>query len=320
MHINSKNIEFIPLGGISSQKTVVCNETGKYLIYDSDRYGFNNQDHIWDSNNIDLILIGDSFAHGSCVDSSNNIAGQITQKTKNNIINLGYGGNGPLIELAVLIEYGISIKPKKVLWIYYEGNDLVNLVNEKKNDILLSYLNNDNTNYNLIKNQKKIDINLYEILSSYEKKDQSLSELSVLEEKTNKNIFLKIIKFQKIRDLITIFFTPNRVENITLDKSFLEIIVKAKQITRTWGGEFYFVYIPAFERFINNSKNFDNLYKKIELINFLKINNIKYLDLYEELLKDYNEVLSLYPFGVAGHFNEKGYDLIAEKMIKFIEK
>ena len=36
--------------------------------YDSDRYGFNNPDQVWDlsKENKNLVILGDSFAHGSC--------------------------------------------------------------------------------------------------------------------------------------------------------------------------------------------------------------------------------------------------------------
>ena len=44
-------------------------------------------------------------------------------------------GNGPLIELATLKEY-LPNKVNKVLWLYYEGNDLKDLKNEMNNKIL----------------------------------------------------------------------------------------------------------------------------------------------------------------------------------------
>ena len=48
--------------------------------------------------------------------------------------------NGPLIEYATLREY-FNTNVKKVLWVYFEGNDLANLKYEKKNNILVNYLN-----------------------------------------------------------------------------------------------------------------------------------------------------------------------------------
>mgnify|MGYP007000047093 len=62
---SKKNIHF--LSGISDSETIDCNENGYFSIYRSDRFGFNNPKDQWDSKNIDYILLGDSFAHGACV-------------------------------------------------------------------------------------------------------------------------------------------------------------------------------------------------------------------------------------------------------------
>ena len=46
-----------------------------------------------------------------------------------------YSGNGPLIEFATLREY-MNSNVKKVLWIYFEDNDLSGLHNEMSDKIL----------------------------------------------------------------------------------------------------------------------------------------------------------------------------------------
>ena len=71
-------------------------------------------------------------------------------------MNLGYGGNGPLIEYAVLREYSNS-NIKKILWIYGESNDLFDLRVELKNKNLLEYLNSKNHSQNLRERQFEID-------------------------------------------------------------------------------------------------------------------------------------------------------------------
>ena len=48
----------------------------------------------------------------------NNFANQISNIKSLNVLNLGYGGNGPLLELATLKEF----KPEnfsKVIWFFY---------------------------------------------------------------------------------------------------------------------------------------------------------------------------------------------------------
>jgi hypothetical protein len=57
------------------------------------------------------------------------------------VLNLGQAGNGPLIEYATLREY-LTPNVKKVLWLYYEGNDLKELKAELDNKILNKYLTN----------------------------------------------------------------------------------------------------------------------------------------------------------------------------------
>ena len=60
------------------------------------------------------------------------IAGQIRSISGNSAINLGISGNGPLLEYAALVEYGKTLTPAKVLWIYFEGNDLTSDLNLEK--------------------------------------------------------------------------------------------------------------------------------------------------------------------------------------------
>ena len=91
------------LSSISNTKTITCNETGKYLIYKSDRYGFNNPDKEWDKDIVEMFMIGDSFLHGNCVDENDTIGSnfrKLSKKNNNNefsIINTGQPASGPLV-------------------------------------------------------------------------------------------------------------------------------------------------------------------------------------------------------------------------------
>ena len=128
-----------PIGGISNIKTVLCNETGDWAIYQSDRHGFNNDDTVYSRPGPRLMILGDSFAHGSCVPEGKDIGGRLRAHGYN-AINIAVRGNGPLLELAGLVEYGRILKPKIVFWVYYEGNDLRNLKEELGSQYLKNYL------------------------------------------------------------------------------------------------------------------------------------------------------------------------------------
>lgn len=117
------------LGGVSRKATVYCNESGDYAIYESDEHGFNNPAGIW-RQKPKVVLTGDSFTQGACVGPGEDIAGQL-RKMGINALNLGMGGCGPLIELAMMKEYVEFLKPEFVLWMYFEGNDLREIIREK---------------------------------------------------------------------------------------------------------------------------------------------------------------------------------------------
>ena len=45
--------KIFPLSGVSKSHLVNCNENGYYSIIETDRYGFNNPDDVWNSKEID---------------------------------------------------------------------------------------------------------------------------------------------------------------------------------------------------------------------------------------------------------------------------
>ena len=96
-----------------------------------------------------------AFAHGANVKKGQDVA-SILRKKGFNAITIGMGANGPLAELASLIEYGIDLNPKNILW-FYSSNDLKDLVRELQNPILKKYLTRENFKQDLILKQKKID-------------------------------------------------------------------------------------------------------------------------------------------------------------------
>ena len=66
-----------PLGSISDATLVWCNESGEMTVYQSDERGFRNPKGVWGSQDIEIVLIGDSFVNGACVPSDADIASTI---------------------------------------------------------------------------------------------------------------------------------------------------------------------------------------------------------------------------------------------------
>ncbi len=282
-----------PLSGISNKRTIYCNENGYYSIYQSDRYGFNNPDYEWDQSKIEYLLVGDSFTHGACVNRPNDIASKLRELSKKSVLNLGYGGNGPLIELASIKEY-LTPNVKKVIWIYFK-NDINDLEKELSNKILLKYLNDPSYIQNLKFQQNKID---------------ELKKKLILEAKKNKRYItkiIKIIKLEKVRTIIYNFAPVKYKPDPKIQPEFKEIIKLAKRITELNNSEFYFVYLPSFNRYEYNQLTGYNSVKKI--INDL---NIPFIDLDDELFSKEKNPLIYFPFETSSHYNVEGYEKVSE--------
>jgi|GEM_PF-4289750 len=128
-----------PLGGFSRRRTLLCNEGAGWISYQADRFGFRNDDTIWDHGKTDIMLIGDSFGHGYCVEEKQSIAGFL-RDSFGSLANVSMSGNDPALELASLKEYYPLVNAKTIIWVYYEGNDLLPTVTSLSDPILHRYL------------------------------------------------------------------------------------------------------------------------------------------------------------------------------------
>ena len=300
----SKEKSLFPLSGISNSKTIHCNESGYYSIYKSDRYGFNNPDDVWDEQKINLIIIGDSFVHGACVNRPNDLSSSLRTNYKLNVINLGYSSNGPLIEYATLREYYLT-NIEKVVWVFFEGNDILDLKFEKENLILSNYLNDTNFTQELKYKQEKIN---------------TLNQQVIFNEK--KYYFKKLIKLGNLKE---IFINLNNVKKkqITYNKNikdkdileFVEVIYKAKKFSNENNLDFYFVYLPDANRILDTNYD-DKIYNNVK--NELNKLGIKFIDLKKTMFGNNDNYLDYFPFKQIGHFNELGYYRMSKEIYNFI--
>ena len=282
------------ISGVSNSETIFCNENGYYSIYQSDRYGFNNPNTEWDKKEIEYFLVGDSYTHGACVNRPNDIGSVLRNLSNKSVLNLGISGNGPLIEYATLREY-LDKNVKKVLWIYYEGNDLIDLASEKKNDILINYLKDLNFTQNLKTKQNYID----SVISRW-----------INEKKRTGNI-IKFIKIQNTRYLIHSALTPTP----TVTSEFKKILQLTKELTNENNSKLYFVYLPEYIRY---AKYYDNTsYNLVK--NIVTELKIPFIDIHKEVFEKEQNPLILFPFELYGHYNVEGYKKVAETIYKFVK-
>lgn len=309
--IQEVNQQLFSFSGISNSETLMCNENGYFASYDSDEKGFRNPKDIWQLNEFEILMVGSSFAHGACVNEEDTIAGHLRKKYGNKkVINISYGGNGPLIEYAALREYLPYLSPKKILWFYSEREDLDKFSKELNNKILNKYLDDNQFKQKLYSKQKLIDKKLIT-------KQENLF--------LNKTSIGTIVKLYNIRRLTINRFNINKENNETIE-SKKELLMKLEQIfklikkdLRYKDIEIYFIYLPAYERISNNLQK-DLNYKEYNSVkNIIKKLEIPIIDINRDLFTDHLDPLSLFPFRSDGHFNEIGYKLISEIILRKIE-
>ena len=287
------------LSGMSNSETIFCNENGYYNIYQSDRYGFNNPDDEWDKKQIEYLLVGDSFAQGQCVNRPNDISSVLRNLSNKSILNLGMAGNGPLKQYATLREY-LDKNVKKVLWIYYEGNDLRNLKDELRDNILINYLKDLNFTQNLRFLQNDIDSLILNLINKELERER--------EREAFKFKLIKFIKIYNTRFLILSALAP--APELASASEFKQILKLAKELTNKNNSKMYFVYLPEYHRYKTtySNKNY-NLVKNT--VNELKI---PFIDIHKEVFENEQNPLKLFPFEEYGHYNPEGYRKVAKEI------
>jgi len=300
------------LGGIGNRETILCNESGYWTTFKSDRYGFNNPDELWDKK-LDVVIVGDSFGLGLCVNQDQNFAGVLRKNGKKSIT-LGGTGMGTLFEYAILREYTKNIETDNLIFMFYL-NDLHNLNSELSNPILLNYLNDNNFSQNLALNQNNINIKLEEKLINYINKKKFLTL-----ERIAKFYYIR----EAVRDIIykkdkNVIFSRFEIDEQKLNK-VIEIL---KKVEDDFKGNLYIGYLPSAAEYMFK-ENEKKLLKEISdrIVNKLKANSFDVIDF--RLSLDSKELDEILPFGsivkTQNHYNAKGYKLISNQMLEHLYK
>lgn len=316
-------VPLIPVSGMPRTKTVLCNELGEYYIPDTDRFGFVNPDSVWDSPKFQMALIGDSFTNGLCAPDARNYS-EILRSRYSPLINVSQNGNGPLVEYASLREYVEPLKPKIVLWIYFEGNDPQDLSREMNNQILLSYVRDLNFTQNLRKRAEEIRHVYRDYLERElaKEKDGSLSARWKRLRKSFPEEFKLWATLWDLRSMVGLInlkrewvlyrFNANQTER-GVKETFRKIISDAKRRIEAWGGRMYFVYLPGYRNFTH----FVPHPWRFWILATIRSENIPIIDIYESF-KNYPDPLSLFPFRSEGHYSYEGHKFVADEIAKFL--
>ena len=308
-----KNLEIYPLAGVSNKKTILCRNAHKTIFYESDKYGFNNPNFVWDNQEIKNVVIGSNFAHGACVERKNNITSKLSLLQNSIHLNLSYGKYGPLIKLAALREYSGQFKIENILWFTSIDSLTTDLNGELKSVILNKYLNEAKFSQNLKEKQKEID-NFVAKSIEKETEDHMATYIENLKEQNlnYRNRFLKLHTLRRyILDLNFLNKDNNKTREIVINKNFTKTLKQVTNLPWLKESNIYIIFSPTYEDFENETYNdYSVLLKKIS-----KKNNFNFIDLKKKIeekeinyLKLFNPPESIYK----SIHNEIGHKVIAE--------
>lgn len=306
----------VPLGGISRATTVLGNESGTWIIYESDEHGFNNPLGLWDADSADVVSVGDSFVHGLAVEPGMDISSHI-RKMYPLTLNVGYAGNGPLRDLAALIEYGARVRPRFVLWFYYE-NDFVDLRYTERGSIFYRYFE-PGFSQRLMWKQAFIDSALSHIVNESlglefdRRKTGSGIRTHVIRTVLKDRSLFSIVALKALRKRAGILFpeADDFTEELSL---FNDILVMANEYVEAWGGKLLFVYLPGKRNYFNPNRI--NPFKD-NVLNLVERLGIPVIDIHR-VFSAQSDPLALFPEGKGGHYNARGYRLAADTILEYI--
>lgn len=319
--------EVLPLAGISNKTTVFCNESGTYSIFPSDEHGFNNPAGLWSRKSLDIAVLGDSLVEGACVAPDKGLVAYLRSRNPATL-SLGMAGNGPLEELAGLREYLPPLRPRVVLWLFYE-NDFDDLKDESRIPILTRYLD-QNFQQGLMGQQQAVDRRLEQLVEERAKLATRwpnwLDSMGLGRRVTplwvqdlvmgeNATTAVQVLCLRSIRSLVTNSLAALRyghTQGPEEEAFFQKILENASATVSSWGGHLYFVYLPSYDDLKFRGKPPLRAY----VLRLAKSVGLSTLDLCPTFLGQ-PQPLDFYPYPGA-HFNEEGYRVAAEGILNYL--
>ena len=320
--IDKKN-DILPLSGYDNSKILLClDENNKPVYFNSDANGFNNSK----TDNRNILLIGDSYVQGMCVNNNFNFNEKF-KKFNLNVSSLGVGGNGPLLEFATFKEYKLNYSFKNLILFITPDNDFYDLSNEQNNSILMNYLNDDNFKQNLSSKKNK------------NKKNKILDEYFGNKADRLWNDFFSIyhLNLKQVGNLIESLFKKKKksrneysyLQDKKIDKLFIKIIDKFITQAKKDNLNFYVIFNSVTPDILYPKNFHQKKFKKLmnDKINLIKSHlenkNVSFFDFTDYLIKNYNEKNISEIFKKINnewdHYTKKGFALLTEETVFLID-
>jgi len=302
----------VPLSpGIPEVLTVFCNESGSWVTYEADEYGFNNPPDSHHPAEINVAIVGDSFVHGWCVPFEQTLVGRM-RELDSTVLGVGLEGSGPLAQLGIEVEYLAPLRPAVVVWVFFEGNDLRDFNREMSHGLLPRYLEPD-FSQDLRALRWPLELALRDQILQLRSVETTRAESARKQREAGRQRRRSLagwIRLTELRHRLAKLGRSREREQPYDPALFDQVASRMRDDVAGWGGTLLFAYLPSRFRFEDPSTANPHRASILAQVSAL---GIPVLDFFE-VLSRHPDPLSLFPFRLESHVTAEGYDLMARAL------
>ncbi|WOK36531.1 alginate O-acetyltransferase AlgX-related protein [Sphingomonas sp. C3-2] len=295
------------LGNIPGKRVYLCSSGAKPIFYQADQMGFNNPPAAY-ARAPDIMVVGDSFVEGICLEPAQTLVGQL-RRTTTATLGIGNRGAGPLYGLAATGRYGGKFHPRTVVMAFFEGNDWENLEAELRTPYLRQALS-PNADFGGVTPAPATLERAHSVIDDW----QNMRMPGAVEMLSRTHSLRNLAALQKTSLSLGIAY-PKAPPAIP---EYSRILARTKQIVEGWGGHLIILYIPLQDRFlglINRDFVYDQVRSKV-LASAAK-NGIPVVDL-APIFRSHPQPETLY--AADAHFSAQGAHIAAGAVTDFLKR
>lgn len=306
-----------PLSHASRATVVECNEDGRYLTYRTDEFGFNNPPGLIASGNVDLAIVGESFALGHCLPEGQTLLG-ILRRAYPRTATFARAGNGTLAELASFREYVEPHRPRVVLWTVMP--EFVVPRSEVEDPLLTRYLE-PTFSQRLLERQPEVDRVIRELAIPIQAEMDREAKLEIRRVYVRR--FERLFLLPELRARVF----PQMRNKLGVAKAsssqgpdlapFVESVRLAQETAEQWGGELVVLLLPTFKEVVANQV--ESPFRHDRLAAALRGTGVAVID-GAALFLEQEDPAGLYTMRINNHPTPQGYALLGNHVVDRLQQ
>jgi hypothetical protein len=295
------------LSHASHASIVECNESGEYLVYQTDEFGFNNPRGLIANGRISIATLGESHALGHCVPQAHSLIGLLRQ-TYPRTANFAMAGGSTLSTLATFREYVEPLRPPLVLW-FVNPHGVVD-EDELKDPVLIRYLD-PTFSQRLRERQPDVDRVIRSLAIGVQAEHDRAAKHAI----EHANSFTRIPLLSRLRERQYVSLWRSSRGRLDLG-SFVQGLTLARETARRWGGELVLVILPTYDEVVDKQTS---RVRQEHVMRALTERGIPVIDGVTPFVSQ-PDPAALYTMRISNHPTPEGNALLVTHVIRELER